>query len=97
MKQTLKEKVVERLKGVVDPETGFDVMTMGLIRDLEINDYIVSLTFRPSSSLCPLGFKLALMIKEAIRRIPEVRKIRIKAIDFIHADQLNRFLEEDAV
>lgn len=95
MRQTLKEKVIERLKGVVDPETGFDVMTMGLIRDLAIDDGSVLLTFRPSSPFCPLGFKLALMIREAVEKLPEVRKIKIKAIDFIYADQLNKMLEEN--
>ena len=61
------EAIRERLSGVVDPETGVDVMRMRLIEDLTVADSgVASYTFRPSSPLCPLAVALALSIREAV-------------------------------
>ncbi len=61
-----KEEVVERLKTVMDPETGTDVYSMGLISDLEVDDGSVSLTFTPSSPFCPMGVQLAVKVKKSL-------------------------------
>ncbi len=91
----IKEKVIDALKAVVDPETGIDVIKMGLIIDLEINaNREVSLKFRPSVPTCPLGFKLAFDIRNAINELEVVKRINIEAIDFIYADKLNEILRD---
>ncbi len=61
-----KEEVVERLKTVMDPETGTDVYSMGLVSDLEAGEDKVSLTFTPSSPFCPMGVQLAVKIKKSL-------------------------------
>ena len=71
---------------------------MKLIRNLEIKeDGQVSFTFRPSSPVCPLAFKLASDIQETVKSIEEVKDLNINVDGFIQAEQLKRFLdgEED--
>lgn len=90
----LKDKIVERLKEVIDPETNEDVVSMGLIKDLEVSGNSVSLKFKPSVPICPLGFKLAFDIQNAIKELDGVKKVDLEVIDFIHADKVNRMLKE---
>jgi metal-sulfur cluster biosynthetic enzyme len=91
----LLEKVKESLSRVIDPETGMDVMRMRLVRGLAVGeDGSVELTFRPSSTLCPLGFQLGISIKEAVQALPEVKSVLVHVDGYIRADQLNKILKE---
>ena len=89
------EAVEEKLRQVIDPEMGMDVMRMRLVRDLKVDqDGDVELTFRPSSVLCPLGFQLGINIKEAVLDVPGVKSVQVQVDGFIHAEQLKKILEE---
>lgn len=90
----LKAAILEKLSGVIDPETGMDVIRMQLVLDLEVDaEKNVSYKFRPSSPLCPIAVPLAVSILEAIQEIKEVRQQEIEVIDYIQADQLNQMLK----
>ena len=86
-------KVVEKLKGVVDPHTGQSVYDMGLIEDLRIGEGRVSLKFRPSSPFCPLGVQLARSIKTALKELAE--EVDITVVGYINEEELNRQLREE--
>ena len=89
------EEIEEKLRQVIDPETGMNVMRMKLVRDLRVGqEGDVELTFRPSSVLCPLGFQLGINIKEAVLDVPGVKSVRVHVDGFIHADQLRTLLAE---
>ena len=89
------EAVEEKLRQVIDPEMGMDVMRMRLVRDLKVDqDGDVELTFRPSSVLCPLGFQLGINIKEAVLDVPGVKSVQVQVDGYIHAEQLKKILEE---
>jgi len=89
----LKDRIVESLRTVIDPETGIDVVSMGLIRDLKVEDSgRIDLVFRPSIPTCPLGFKLAFDIRDAILKVEGVQDINLKVVDFIYAYKLNEIL-----
>jgi len=92
----LKDRIVESLRTVIDPETGIDVVSMGLIRDLKVEDSgRIDLVFRPSIPTCPLGFKLAFDIRDAILKVEGVQDINLKVVDFIYADKLNEILRRE--
>ncbi len=88
----LKEEVVEKLESVIDPHTGTDVHTMGLINDLKVNS--ISLTFKPTSPFCPMGVQLAVQIKKAIMTIEGIGEedIDITVQGHINADEINKHL-----
>jgi len=90
----LGEKVIAQLKTVMDPETYLDVLTMGLIKDLEIEDGNVSLTFKPTVPTCPMGIKIATDIRNAIKSVDGVQKVEITVIDYVDADSLNIKLQD---
>jgi len=78
------------LRGVLDPHTGVSVYDMGLISELEVGDDSVSLTFMPTSPFCPVGIELARAIKEQILTVAGVKKVNIKVVGHLRADEINR-------
>jgi len=92
----LREKIIQRLKEVIDPETLVDVINMGLIKNLNVTeDGNVSLEFQPSSSVCPLALPLALDIQKALKSLSEIKELSVIITDHQMADELNRYLKED--
>ncbi|NOZ63166.1 MAG: DUF59 domain-containing protein [Calditrichaeota bacterium] len=92
----LREKVIQALSQVIDPETSLDVVRMRLVIDLKVtDDGVVSLTFIPSSPVCPLGFQLAISIQEALKKVEGVKDIKIEVKNFVYAEQVKIALEQN--
>lgn len=94
----MEQAIVERLREVIDPETGVDVMRMRLIEDLQVDagSGRVRYRFRPSSPLCPLAVHLALAIRKAVAEVPGVKDQEIEVVGYVGADELNELLQESA-
>jgi metal-sulfur cluster biosynthetic enzyme len=93
--QAVKASILERLVGVIDPETGVDVIRMRLIEDLTVDETgQVSYTFRPSSALCPIAVYLVVNIKSAVAEVPGVDQQRIKVINYVQAEELTELINE---
>ena len=92
----LREKIIQRLKEVIDPETLVDVISMGLIKNLNVTKYgNVSLEFQPSSSVCPLALPLALDIQNALKSLSEIKDLSVTIRNHRMADEVNRYLKEE--
>ena len=93
--EELRERILARLRGVIDPETGADVVRMRLIEDLEVGeDGRVRYKFRPSSPLCPIAVPLALQIRQAVSEVEGVTGQEIEVVGYVGAEELNRLLRE---
>lgn len=92
----LDQAIVERLREVIDPETGVDVMRMRLIEELRVDGETgqVSYRFRPSSPLCPLAVHLALSIRKAVAGVPGVTEQDIEVVGYVGADELTALLKK---
>ncbi len=92
----LKQAIVERLRQVIDPETGADVVRMRLIEELQVDAESgrVSYKFRPSSPLCPLAVHLALNIRDAVAQVPGVAEQQIEVVGYVGAQELNALLRQ---
>lgn len=95
--EDLRERVLGRLRSVIDPETGVDVVRMRLIEDLTVDDQgLVSYKFRPSSPFCPLAVPLALSIRRAVSEVDGVVDQAIEVVGYVNAEQVSAILREDA-
>ena len=92
----LKDKVIEALRMVYDPELRQDVLTLQIVKDLEVDEKAgeVSLVVRPTTYFCPIGIQLALMVKNAVKNVEGVKESHIKVVDFVWADQAMKYLKE---
>ncbi len=91
--QALETQVIARLRTVIDPETGVDVVRMRLIDDLTVDgDGVARYTFRPSSPLCPIAVTLALQIKRTVAAVPGIARQEIDVQGYIDAKGLSELL-----
>jgi ATP-binding protein involved in chromosome partitioning len=94
--ETLQTAIRERLKTVIDPETGADVVRMRLVHDLSVAaGGRVRYTFQPSSPLCPLAVYLAQQIKQAVAEVPGVTSQEIKITGYLAAEELTELINKE--
>ncbi len=75
-----KERVYEALKGVIDPEVGFDIVNLGLIYDAKIDGKHVDVDMTLSTRGCPLPKLLKRWAKEAVENIPDVDSCEVNIV-----------------
>ncbi len=94
--EKLRERVVARLRLVIDPETGADVVRMRLVEDLAVTeDGEVTYVFRPSSPVCPLAVYLVQQIKQAVAQLPGVVSQTITVDGYVAAEQLTNLINRE--
>ena len=86
------QKVIETLRQVVDPHTGVSVYDMGLISELKVEGSTVSLTFIPTSPVCPMGLQLAKDIKDKVCKVAGISKCKVMVVGHVQADLINKQL-----
>ena len=67
-----KEKVMEALSQVYDLEIGFDIVSLGLIYGVEVEDSNVKVKMTMTTPMCPLA---GLMLEDARRKVSEIEGI----------------------
>jgi FeS assembly SUF system protein len=77
--EALKEKVIEKIKEVYDPEIPVDVFELGLIYDIKVfpvNNIFVLMTL--TSPSCPSAESIPVDIEAKIRELEEVNDVSIE-------------------
>jgi metal-sulfur cluster biosynthetic enzyme len=79
------DKVREALKGVVDPELFVNIVDLGLIYDIKIdeqpdNKSKVAIEMTMTSPACPAGPQLLSQSQDAIRRLDGVSDVDVKLV-----------------
>ena len=73
------EKEVEKaLKGVKDPELGIDLVVLGLIYDIEVEDGDVKMIMSLTSPMCPVAGEIVEQAKEAILAVEGVETAEVE-------------------
>lgn len=75
----LKDAVLDALRTVEDPDLHKDLVTLNMIRELEVSeaDGVASFTVCLTTPACPLKEKIRSDCEEAVRKVPGVKDIRI--------------------
>ncbi|AEH25076.1 metal-sulfur cluster assembly factor [Pyrococcus yayanosii] len=74
-----REMILEKLKEVIDPEIGLDVVNLGLIYELDIRpDRTIYVKMTMTTPGCPLTVWILRAVEEKILEIPGVRDAEIE-------------------
>lgn len=78
------DEVRENLKTVYDPEIGIDVINLGLVYDVDLNenddktDVVITMTL--TSMGCPLGPVLISEVNRALMELPSIGEIGVNLV-----------------
>lgn len=79
MNEALKEKVIEALKTVFDPEIPVNIYDLGLIYELEVSDEgNVRILMTLTSPNCPMAEDLPPMVQMTVHNIHEVKDVNVE-------------------
>jgi FeS assembly SUF system protein len=75
----LKEKIVDAIKTVYDPEIPVDVYELGLIYEIDVypvdNVYVLMTLTSPA---CPAAEVIPVEVEEKIKSIPEINDVKVE-------------------
>ncbi|MBE0494778.1 MAG: metal-sulfur cluster assembly factor [Campylobacterales bacterium] len=72
--------VYDALATVIDPEVGFDIVALGLIYGVTIQEDVVEVDMTLSTRGCPLHELLKQWAKESVEKLPEVSTCNVTIV-----------------
>lgn len=81
MEQELKDSIMNALELVVDPELGIDIVNLGLVYDVDMDEegnLTVKMTL--TSMGCPLAGTIVSQVKGVMEDIPEVKNTEVEIV-----------------
>ncbi|MDA4110986.1 MAG: Mrp/NBP35 family ATP-binding protein [Thaumarchaeota archaeon] len=73
-----KEQMLSKLREVVDPEIGLNIVDLGMVRGLEINGPSVNVDIALTVKGCPLASTIETDVNRVLTSLPDVSKVSVK-------------------
>jgi metal-sulfur cluster biosynthetic enzyme len=78
---SLQEDVVkEHLKSVIDPEIGVNIVDLGLVYGVDIDEEKVLVKMTLTSPACPLGGVIQAQVHQAVTKLPWVKEAKVQLV-----------------
>ncbi len=74
------KNIIEVLKEVIDPETGVNIVSLGLIYDLKLINQKIFIKMTMTTPACPMVGYLVDMTRERLELMPEVTDVNITLV-----------------
>ena len=74
----LKEKVIEEIKKIYDPEIPVNIFELGLIYKIEVKDKKIDIEMTLTSPNCPVAETLPKEVEEKVKSLDEVKDAEVE-------------------
>lgn len=78
--ENIDEIVTARLKEVIDPELGVNIVDLGLIYDLQIENEGVQVQMTLTTPGCPLHDTIVGGVKRAVEGLPLIKTVEVEVV-----------------
>ncbi len=85
--QPTEELILAALGTVMEPELHQDLVTLNMVRDIQINGGQVGVTIMLTTPACPLKGKIENDVRNAVMQVPGVEKVNVKLDADVTADE----------
>lgn len=90
----MKEQIYQSLRQIIDPEVGFDIVSLGLIYDVNVLGDKAVITMTLSTKSCPLHELILGWVREAVLSVDGVNECEI---DLVWEPAWNIYMASDEV
>jgi metal-sulfur cluster biosynthetic enzyme len=73
-----RDQVIDMLRQVEDPELGMDIVDLGLLYEVEVEDATAKITYSLTSMGCPAGPLIAQDIDSAARQVEGIDDVELE-------------------
>lgn len=75
-----KDKVFELLKEVLDPEIGLDIISLGLVYDVKIDEDVIDVTMTLTTPGCPMHSSITGWVENLLGKTEPEKKINVNLV-----------------
>lgn len=80
-KEKMKEQIMEQLEEVNDPELNIDIVNLGLVYDVDIDDEgNVKITMTLTAMGCPLAGMINGLVQDAVKKVNGVKDVEVNIV-----------------
>jgi ATP-binding protein involved in chromosome partitioning len=76
-----KENIKKALSQVIDPEFGMDIVSLGFVKNIKIEDRKVTINLKLTTPGCSLTSFFLEEIKDKVKKIKGISEVKVKLID----------------
>ncbi|MGV3274137.1 metal-sulfur cluster assembly factor [Staphylococcus sp. 11261D007BR] len=81
MEEALKDSILGALENVIDPELGIDIVNLGLVYKVDLDDDgLCTVEMTLTSIGCPLGPQIVDQVKTALGELPEINDTEVNIV-----------------
>lgn len=81
MEEALKDSILGALENVIDPELGIDIVNLGLVYKVDLNDDgLCTVEMTLTSIGCPMGPQIVDQVKTALGELPEIKDAEVNIV-----------------
>ncbi|MGM9886337.1 MULTISPECIES: metal-sulfur cluster assembly factor [unclassified Lactococcus] len=79
--EEIKNKILEALENVIDPELGIDIINLGLVYEIVFDDSgLTEIKMTLTTMGCPLADILTDQIHDSLKEVEEVTEIKVNLV-----------------
>ena len=78
--ETTEQKVLEALKSVFDPELGINIVDLGLVYEVDVEDGKVHIEYTLTTMGCPIGPLIEQQMSEFVAQVPGVEEFSAEMV-----------------
>ncbi|NFY40389.1 metal-sulfur cluster assembly factor [Staphylococcus aureus] len=80
MEEALKDSILGALEMVIDPELGIDIVNLGLVYKVNVDEGVCTVDMTLTSMGCPMGPQIIDQVKTVLAEIPEIQDTEVNIV-----------------